>query len=103
IHSGYVEAAEASFRSAPTASVVIPAVAQPARLRKSRRVTSRRAVWRGSVAGIGALLPVRTLDEGKTAASSAAILPHAPGEVKGRIAPLAPGGSAPTASECVGS
>src|SRR5437870_5567509 len=65
IQSGYGEAAEALRRPPATASAVIPAPVTAARLRKSRRVTRRRVVWRGSVAGIEVLLPVRTLDEGK--------------------------------------
>src|SRR5438093_13720 len=85
IQSGYGAAPEALCRSAPTANAVIPALVTAARLRKSRRVTLRRVVWRGSVAGIEVLLPVRTLGEGKTAASSAAKLPYAPREVKGMM------------------
>src|SRR5438093_13050268 len=59
IQSGYGAAPEALCRSAPTANAVIPALVTAARLRKSRRVTLRRVVWRGSVAGIEVLLPVR--------------------------------------------
>jgi hypothetical protein len=60
-----------------------PALATAARLRKSRRLTPRRVIWRRVVVGIEVLLPVRTLDEGKTAASSAANVPQAPSQVKG--------------------
>src|SRR5207249_8477419 len=59
IQSEYGEAAKARCRLAPTANAVIPAPVTAARLRKSRRVTPRRVVGRGSVAGIEVLLPVR--------------------------------------------
>src|SRR2546422_10388402 len=60
IQSAYGEAAGALCQSAPTTNAIIPALVAAARLRKSRRVVA-----------IEVLLPVRTLDEGKTAASSA--------------------------------
>jgi hypothetical protein len=47
IQSAYGEAAEALCRPAPTANAVIPALVTAARLRKSRRDTPRRVVWRG--------------------------------------------------------
>src|SRR5262245_1597190 len=81
IQSGYGEAAEALRQSAPT-SALIPTPVTAARLRNSRRVTPRRVALRELVAGIEVLLPVRTLDERKTAASSAANLPRASREVK---------------------
>src|SRR5262245_43824796 len=73
IQSGYSEAA-ADLPPPATASADMPAVVQPARLRKLRRLT-----WREALAGrvgIGALLAVRTVRRKETAGHEVARRSH---------------------------
>src|SRR5262245_25196777 len=64
IQSGYVvDWATARRRPAPPTSAVAPAPAQPARVRKARRDTSKWLWGRGSMAGIRISFPVRAVEE----------------------------------------